>query len=81
MLRHLDPKVDKELIRVPTTHIGGSKDEASQASLTMKELCVTKGRGLFDHGAGHEVPAGAKEITGDIARCVEEAAIRATFVQ
>ena len=43
VLRHLDPKVDKEMIRVPTTHIVGSKDDALQASLMMKELCVTKG--------------------------------------
>ncbi|KAK0513090.1 hypothetical protein JMJ35_004076 [Cladonia borealis] len=65
VLRHLDPKGDKEQIRAPTAHIVGSKDDALQASLTMKELCVTKGRGLFDHGAG----------------CAEEAVIRATFVQ
>ena len=52
VLRHLDPKVDKELIRVPTAHIVGSKDDALQDSLTMKELCVAKGRGLFDIGRG-----------------------------
>ena len=67
VLRHLEPKVDKELIRVPTTYIVGSKDDALQASLTMKELCVTKGRGLFDHWAGHEVPVSPKGITGDMA--------------
>ena len=60
VLRHLDPKVDKELIRVPTAHIVVSKDDALQASLTLKELCVTKGRGLFDHWAGHEVPVGPR---------------------
>ena len=81
VLRHLGPKVDKELIRVPTTHIVGSKDDAVLASLTMKELCATKGSGLSDHGAGHEVPVSPKEITAAMARCVEAAVIRATFVQ
>ena len=81
VLRHLDPKVDKELIRVPTTHTVGSKDDTLQASLTTKELCVTKGRGLLEHGAGHEAPVSPKEITGAMARCAEEAVIRATFVQ
>ena len=70
-LRYLDPNVDKEVIRVPTAHIVGSKDDALQASLAMMELCVTEGRGLFEHKAGHEVPVSPKEITGDMARCAE----------
>lgn len=81
VLRHLDPKVDKRMIRVPTAHIVRSKDDALQASLTMMDLCVTEGRGLLDHRAGHEVPVSPKEITEDMARCAEEAGFRATFVQ
>ena len=81
VLRHLDPKVDKEVIQVPTAHIVGSKDDALQASLAMKDLCVAGGRGLFDHRAGHEVPVNPAGISGDMARCVEEAIVRATFVQ
>ncbi len=81
VLRHLDPKVDKEVIRVPTAHIVGSKDDALQASLTMKDLCVARGRGLFDHRAGHEVPVSPQGITGDMARCAEEVIVRAMFVQ
>lgn len=81
VLRHLNPKVDKEVIRVPTAHIFGSKDDALPASLAMKDLCVAEGRGLFDHRAGHEVPVKPEGISGDMARCVEEAIVRATFVQ
>ena len=81
VLRHLDPKVDKEVIRVPTAHIVGSKDDALQASLAMMELCVTEGRGLFDHRAGHEVPVSPSRITEDTARRAEQAIIKATFVQ
>ena len=81
VLRHLDPKVDKEVIRLPTAHIFGSKDDALQASLAMKDLCVAGGRWLFDHRAGHEIPVNLEGISGDMARCVEEVIVRATFVQ
>ena len=81
VLRHLDPKADKEVIRVPTAHIFGSKDDALQASLAMKDLCVAEGRWLFDHRAGHEVPVSPEGISSDMARCVEEVIVRATFVQ
>ncbi len=81
VLRHLDPKVDKELIRVPTAHIVGSKDDALHASLMMRDLCLAKVGGLFDHGAGHEIPVSPKGINGDMARCAEDAVVRATFVQ
>ena len=81
MLRHLDPRVDGELIRVPTAHIVGAKDDALESSLKLKDLCDSRVRGYFDHGAGHEVPVNPKGITGDMARCVENAIARATFVQ
>ena len=81
VLRHLDATVDRELIRVPTAHIVGAKDDALEASLGLRDLCYGRVRGFFDHGAGHEVPISPKGITGDMAKCAENAIARATFVQ
>lgn len=81
LLRPLDSKLDLELIRVPTAHIVGAKDNALDVSLGLKDLCSRKGRGLFDHGAGHEVPVSPKGVTADMARCVEDAIARASYVQ
>ena len=81
VLRHLDPKVDRELIWVPTAHIVGAKDDALEASLGLKDLCYERARGVFDHGAGHEMPVSPKDVTGDMARCVEDVIARATFIQ
>ena len=81
VLRHLDPKADKEGIRVPTAHIFGSKDDALQASLAMKDLCVAEGRWFFDHGAGQLVGVCPEGISSDMARCGEEVIVRGTFVQ
>lgn len=81
VLQHLDPMVDGELILVPTAHIVGAKDDALEASLALKDLCCERVRGVFDHGAGHEVPVNPKGVIGHMARCVEDAIARARFVQ
>lgn len=81
VLRHPDPKVDRELIGVPTAHIVGARDDALEASLGLRDLCYERLRGIFDHGAGHELPVNPKGITGDMARCVEDVITRATFAQ
>ena len=81
VIRHLDPRVDGEVIRVPTAHIVGAKDDSLEACLALKDLCYERVRALFDHGAGHEVPVSPKGITGDMAKCAEDVIAKATFVQ
>ncbi|KAL8691097.1 MAG: hypothetical protein Q9218_003607 [Villophora microphyllina] len=45
-----------ERIKIPTTHILGSKDPAYRGSLALYNLCDEESAGIYDHGKTHTVP-------------------------
>jgi hypothetical protein len=81
VLRYLDPESVGEVIQVPTANIVGARDADLFAAMAMMRLCTSQGRRLFDHGAGHEVPVNPREVTGNMARCIEDVIAKATLVQ
>ena len=52
-----------EVIRIPTVHIIGFKDQMYESSVGLSRLCDGQCREVFDHGGGHEVPRAAKATT------------------
>ncbi|KAF8243726.1 hypothetical protein K440DRAFT_656128 [Wilcoxina mikolae CBS 423.85] len=68
-------------IHVPTAHIMGAKDESVEESNVLAGLCGERGKVVYDHGGGHEVPRAPKEITLGMAQAVREVIDKANFVQ
>ncbi|KAF2472398.1 uncharacterized protein BDR25DRAFT_14043 [Lindgomyces ingoldianus] len=71
----IDPvqlKLDGKRIRIPTAHIYGSKDDAYDESLRLRDMCEESGgrRVEFDHRGGHEIPRDRK-TTMEMMRVVQ----------
>lgn len=81
MIRLLDPDQDRRQILIPTAHIVGAPDENFPNSLKLGDLCEPHARVLFDHGSDHEIPFQQKEVTSDMAQCIEDIMTKASFSQ
>lgn len=81
-LRYLDVALDGEnaVLKLITVHIIGSKDDTLGNSMKLLDLCEEKSRIVYDHGAGHEIPA-APRITEEIVKHIELGIGRASFAQ
>ncbi len=81
MVEFLDPAVDGQPIKVPTTNIVGARDPHIGNAITLGNLCQDRGRAVFDHGGGHEIPRHPKEITAEMAHAILDTIQKAFFVQ
>ena len=79
--RLLHSALDGQVIRIPTAHIVGIKDPNLVSALELSQLCQERGKAIFDHGGGHDIPRIPKEITLQMATVINEVMIRADFVQ
>jgi predicted esterase len=78
----LDPtKGGEVVIKVPTAHIVGRKDDALDASMRLVDLCLDSMKRVYDHGAGHEVPVNPKAVTKNMVSVIEDVIAKATFTQ
>ena len=48
---------------------------------TLGHLCQERGKVVFDHGGGHEIPRQPKEITAQMAQAILDPIQKALFVQ
>ncbi|KAA8905058.1 DUF341 domain-containing protein [Sphaerosporella brunnea] len=80
-VRKLGVETDGKLIHVPTAHILGANDEAVGESHILRGLCGERGKVVYDHGGGHEVPRAPKEVTLGMAQAVRDVIDKANFVQ
>lgn len=55
-LRALTPRVDGNLIRIPTAHIWGRGDISSRKASDLSGLCASDTRHIYIHPGGHEIP-------------------------
>lgn len=79
--RLLHSAIDGQVIGIPTAHIVGIRDPNLLSALELSQLCQKRGKAIFDHGGGHEIPRLPKEITLQMATVVNEVMIKAEFVQ
>lgn len=79
--RLLHPAPDGQILKIPTAHIVGMKDPDLLSALELSQLCQERGRTIFDHGGGHDVPRTPKEITLQMAMVANDVIIKAEFVQ
>lgn len=81
IVEFLNPAIDGQPIKVPTTNIVGGKDPHMSNGITLGHLCQERGKVVFDHGGGHEVPRHPKDITAQMAQAILDTIQKATFVQ
>ena len=81
IVEFLDPVVDSQPIKVPTTNIVGARDPHIANAMTLSNLCQDRGKAVFDHGGGHEIPRHPKEITSEMAQAILDTIQKAFFVQ
>ena len=63
-IRLLDPRVDQEVIKIPTAHIWGANDKLYPSfGPVLKDLSVSDLRQEFVHQGGHDIP-GPKDRNG-----------------
>jgi hypothetical protein len=63
-IRRLDPKADKEIIKIPTAHIWGANDTLyPDFGPVLRDLSLSDLREEFVHQGGHEIP-GPKDRNG-----------------
>lgn len=74
--RLLQFATDGQIIRIPTVHVIGARDQWYQESLELFKLCDAKTAKLYDHGQGHILPANRK-VTMAIADLIRHTASRA----
>ncbi|KAI4248189.1 MAG: hypothetical protein LQ352_005994 [Teloschistes flavicans] len=79
--RLLHPVLDGQVVKIPTAHIVGMKDPDLLSALELTQLCQERGKRIFDHGGGHDIPRTPKDITLQMATVVNEVMIKAEFVQ
>lgn len=81
-IRMLDPKIDGQLIRIPTVHIWGAKDELNKESRVLKALCDHRTASTFIHEGDHEVPGlGAKEAVTETVKTIRRSIFTVPYVQ
>ena len=81
MVEFLDPTIDGQPVKMPSTNIVGGKDPHICNGITLGHLCQERGKVVFDHGGGHEIPRHPKEITGQMAQAIVDTIQKALFVQ
>lgn len=81
MVELLDPAVDGQPVKLPTTNIIGGKDPHVRNGITLGHLCQARGKVVFDHRGGHDIPRHPKEITAEMAQAILDTVQKATFVQ
>ena len=81
VVEYLDPAVDGQPVKVPTANIIGNKDPHVINGVTLGHLCQERGKVVFDHGGGHEIPRQPKEITAEIAQAILDTIQKSLFVQ
>lgn len=81
VVEFLDPAVDGQPVKVPTANIIGKKDPNVVNGVTLGHLCQERGKVVFDHGGGHEIPRHPKEITAEIAQAILDTIQKSLFVQ
>ena len=78
-IRLLDPRVDQEVIKIPTAHIWGANDNLYPSfGPVLKDLSVSDLRQEFVHQGGHEIPGprdrnGVSNSVRIIKRTIEKA--------
>ena len=81
IVEFLDPAVDGQPVKVPTANIIGSKDPHLSNAVRLGNLCQERGKVVFDHGGGHDIPRHPKEITAEIAQAILDTIQKSLFVQ
>lgn len=78
----LDFDMEGETIPIPTTHVWGYNDQLSGRALKMSNICKTKGRTVYIHDGGHDIP-GSKSKTDviGIVHAIRRTVDRALFAQ
>lgn len=72
-IRWLDPRIDGEIIRLPTAHIWGKNDsEYPGISEGLGMLCCGDMRRTVVHEGGHEVPGSQDESLEEMVKAIEE---------
>lgn len=82
-LRHIDPKVAGEVVRLPTANIWGRNDTVwPGSSEVLCALCEDSNRNVYIHDEGHDIPgARAKEAVQGSVRAIRRAIDQALMVQ
>ena len=52
----MSPELDGSVIKIPTAHIVGKKDNLLPAGLALHQLCDKSTSALYQHAQGHEIP-------------------------
>ena len=81
MVEFLDPAIDGQPVKIPVTNIIGGKDPHICNGITLGHLCQERGKVVFDHGGGHEIPRHPKDITTQMAQAILDTIQKALFVQ
>ena len=76
----LNPKTDGQLIKIPTAHIVGKKDDLFAESMGLYGLCDKAISSLYDHGQGHDIPRDMKKTIA-MARFIKSTIDRALLLQ
>jgi len=78
--RLLSPELDGQVIKIPTAHIMGKKDNLLPDSLALHGLCDKSTSALYHHGQGHEIPRDTKTTTA-MAAIIKSTIDRALLLQ
>lgn len=77
--RKYHPDVDDIRIDIPTGHVVGKRDDMRAFGRKLFELCREDRATLFEHNAGHEIPA-SPAVSRRIADLIEKTVTRSEFL-